>query len=340
MINKHTVQSKKGFWRAVLILTVVGSLFLSGCGAQAAPKVYRIGILNGFDRFGEITDGFKARMAELGYIEGENIIYDVQKANADPVEEERIATKFAADGVDLILAYPTGAALAAKAATQGTDVPVVFALAATEGNDLVDSVAQPGGNITGVRFPGPDLVIKRLEILLELAPQIERLYIPHDPSYPNSLPTLEMLRPAASSLGVTLVEMPINSVEEIGADLQARAEANDIDMDAILLLPEPLTQSPAAWEMIARFAAEHNLPLVASVDSTVENGAIFSYSPIPYKLGEQAAPLADQVLQGTPAGTIIVVTAEAHLRLNYKMAQELGLTVPEGILNLATDIIR
>jgi putative ABC transport system substrate-binding protein len=340
MINKDNVQNKKGNWLGVFILMVVGSLFLSGCGAQAAPKVYRVGILNGFERFAEITDGFKTGMIELGYVEGENIIYDVQKTNADPVEEERTAAKFVADGVDLILAFPTGSALAAKAATQGTDVPVVFALGAIEGNDLVDSVAQPGGNITGVRFPGPDLVVKRLELLLDLAPQIERLYIPHDPNYPNSLPTLEALRPAASSLGVTLVEVPVNSVEEIEADLQARTEADDIGVDAIFILPERLTQSLAAWEMITRFAAEHSLPLVGSSDSSVEIGAVFSYSTIPYKVGEQAAPLADQVLKGTPAGTIIVVTAEAYLRLNYKLAQELGLTVPEGILNLATDIIR
>lgn len=340
MIDNHSIQSKKGFWIVTLILLVAGSLFLSGCGAQAAPKVYRVGILNGFERFAEITDGFKAGMAELGYIEGENIIYDVQKANADPVEEERVAAKFAADGVDLILAFPTGPALAAKAATQGTDIPVVFALGAIEGNDLVDSVAQPGGNVTGVRSPGPDLVVKRLEFLLELAPQVKRIYVPYDPNYPNSPPVLEALRPAASSLGVTLVEVPIHSAAELEADLQARVEAAEIGMDAIQILPEILTQSPPAWRLVSEFAAEYKLPLIGSSGSTVENGAVFSYSIASYETGELAAPLADKILKGTPAGTILVVTAPTHLRLNYKLAQELGLAVPESLLSLATEIIR
>ena len=152
----------------VFILIVAVCVFLGGCG-EKKQKMYRVGILSGADPFINITDGFKAKMAELGYVEGKNISYDFQKLNVNPVGEKRAAEKFVQDKVDLIFAFPTEPALAAQAATQGTDIPVVFAMAGIEGNNLVESVSKPGGNVTGLRFPGPELTVKRLELLHELA---------------------------------------------------------------------------------------------------------------------------------------------------------------------------
>ncbi len=339
MRGKNNSQNRTGIWWTMLIGVVVVSLLLSGCGAKK-PKVYRVGIVGGLEAFAPTADGFKARMAELGYVESENIVYDVQVANFDPAGMQQVLEQFVADEVDLIFAFTTEATVVAKAATQGTDIPVVFAIAGIEGNDLVESVRQPGGNITGVRYPGPDLVVKRFEFLHELAPQIKRLYIPYDPNYPNGPPALEALRPVASSHGVTLVETPVTSVEEIQADLQARAASGDTGMDAIQILPEALTQSPAGWEAISTFAAEHKLPLVGSALFSADIGGVFSYCIDFAENGELAAPIADKVLKGTPAGTIPLVTPEAHLRINYKVAQELGLTVPEGMLSMAMEVIR
>src|SRR3954462_11004985 len=106
-------------------------LVLSGCGATA-PKVYRFGILSGLDFFANTADGFKAKMTELGYVEGQNITYDIQKTNVDPAAEEQILNKFVADKVDLIFVFRTELSLAANKAIQGTDIPVVFAQAFTE----------------------------------------------------------------------------------------------------------------------------------------------------------------------------------------------------------------
>lgn len=78
--------------------------------------------------------------------------------------------------MDLIFAFPTPSAIAAKAATQGTKIPVVFAMATLEGTDIVKSVREPGGNITGVRYPGPETLTKRLEILAEMAPRAKRVW--------------------------------------------------------------------------------------------------------------------------------------------------------------------
>jgi len=323
----------------VLILLVVVCVFLGGCG-EKAQKMRRVSIVSGTDAFLEIADGFKATMAELGYVEGKNIIYDLQKLNADPVGEKRVAEKFVHDKVDLIFAFPTEPAFAAKAAAQGTDIPVVFAMAGIEGNNLVESVAKPGGNITGVRYPGPEHTGKRLEILHELVPQARRILITYDQNYPTIPATLGQLRPAASSLGLTLVEDPVKNVAQLKAALRKRAASADIDIDAILIMPEILTQSPDGWAIISKFAAEHKLPIAGSAAFEADTGAIFSYIPDLVEMGMLAASLADKVFNGTPAGTMMVVTPDSHLRLNYKALQRLGLTATEGLLSRADEIIR
>jgi putative ABC transport system substrate-binding protein len=332
-------QNKIGNWWAMLTWIVVVSLLLSGCGAEK-PKVYRVGILSGLQWFDSTVDGFKAGMTELGYVEGENIVYDVQKEYVDVDVQQQILEKFVADEVDLIFVFPTEVSLMAKEVTQGTDTPVLFAHAALEGNDLVESVSQPGGNITGVRYPGPDILVKRLEFLQELAPKAKRVLVYYDPHYPNNPPTLELLRPTASTMGITLVEVQATSAEEIKADLQARSASSDIGIDAILMMSEVVSTGPEAIAAITQFAAQHKVPILGGVMVPGDDGILLGYAPDAVDVGEVAAPLADKILKGTPAGTIPVVSPDSYLHFNYKQAQYFGLTVPEGILSQAVEIIR
>jgi putative ABC transport system substrate-binding protein len=315
----------------LLILAALFALLMSGCGAEK-PKVYRVGILSGLDFFADTADGFKAKMTELGYVEGENIIYDMQTTNFDPAEEQRILEKFVADEVDLIFTFPTEVTLAAKAATQGTDIPVLFAQTFTEGVDLIESVREPGGNITGVRYPGPDLAVNGLETLHEIAPQAKRIWVPYLKGYPSVPAQLEVIRPVAESLGITLVEVPATSTAEIEAELQARAQSADLGIDAILTIYEPLATWPDVVAVVTQFAAEHQLP--------IGNQVVFRIVVDNVQVGRQAAPLADKILKGTPAGTIPVASADPILVINYTEAQELGLPVPESLLNQADEIIR
>jgi putative tryptophan/tyrosine transport system substrate-binding protein len=242
--------------------------------------------------------------------------------------------------VDLIFVFPTSASKSAKALTRETNIPVVFTFTTTEGNDLIASVREPGGNITGVRFPGPDLVAKRFELLMQLAPRVKRLWITYDTNYPTAKSSLESLRPVASSSGVTIVEVPAASVADIQADLQARTKSKDIGMDAILIMPELLSQSQEGWAVISKFAADHRLPIAGSEAFEADQGAVFTYIPDNVEFGRLAAALADKVLKGIPAGTIPVITPESRLRLNYRVAQKLGLKVPQGMLKLANEVVR
>ncbi|HEY4689390.1 MAG TPA: ABC transporter substrate-binding protein [Anaerolineae bacterium] len=336
--SKNSQRNARKGW-TILVGVIVVTLLLSGCAASQ-PKVYRVGILIGFAPFAEIADGFKAKMADLGYVEGKNITYDVQTVDVDPAKEQQVLQKFVADKVDLIFAFPTGPAVSAKAAAQGTGIPVVFAMAGLEETDLVESVRQPGGNITGVRFPGPENTMKRFEFLRQLAPQAKRVYLAYNANYPANANALEVLRPAAASEGVMLVEAPITSLEELKADLQTRAASDDLGMDAIFIMPDDLTQSPDGVPVIVEFAAKHHMPIGGAAAFWADAGALYSYVANFLEMGELAAPLADKIFKGSSAGTIPVVSPEQYLRLNYTAAQGLGLTVPEGLLSQAQEIIR
>jgi putative ABC transport system substrate-binding protein len=338
MSNQRNSRWKHPKVWAALSWAIVIALLLSGCAQQ--PKVYRVGILSGLEYFANTVDGLKAGMAELGYKEGQNIIYDVQKTNFDPAAEDKILKKFVADQVDLIFVFPTEASLEAKAATQGTNIPVLFANANIEGVELVKSVREPGGNITGVRFPGPDLVLKRFEIMRELVPQAKRMLVAYQRGYPIVASEMDALRPAAQAAGVTLVEIPADTPAELQAELDKRAAAADIGFDAILLIPEPLVGVPAGFAVVAKLAYERKLPIGGTYIASGDYVSIFGVAPDNVAVGKQAAPLADKFLKGTPAGTIPVASAEGNLVINLKAAQAFGLTVSDGLLRQAVEVIR
>ena len=229
--------------------------------------------------------------------------------------------------------------MAAKAATEGTNIPVLFTFANIEDTDLVESVRHPGGHITGVRYPGPDLAIKRFEIMLELVPQAKQIWIPYQRGYPIVASQLKALRLVAVSSGVTLTEFPAENAAELKAELDSRAKSADIGMDAILFIAEPLTVTTDAFTVMGKFAAEHKVPIGGALMLVGDYGSVFGVNVDTIKAGKQAAILADKILKGTSAGTIPVVSADSYLQINYKAIKELGLE-SEGLLSRADEIIR
>ncbi len=337
MLNRLYAHNHPRLWHAFLVWLTLTALLLSGCGF-GQPRVYRVGILQGGGSFVEITDGFKKAMTDLGYIEGQNIVYIIQPARNDPEQDRVLLQRFVDEQVDVLFTFPTGSALLAREVTAGTTVPVIFAYAGIEGNHLVESVRQPGGNMTGVRFPGPEQVSKRLEILLEIAPQVERVWVGYDKNSTNAPPSLEALRQFAASQEVTLIEVPATTVEELTDDLDRRAKKDDLGFDAIILMPDGLNSNGVA--RFTKFAARHKIPLCGSNRDSVEGGALFGNGSNFFDVGMLAASLADKILKGTPAGSIPVVTPEQQLWINYNVARKLGLTVPEGLLKTADEVIR
>jgi len=329
----------RGPWTLVSVF-IVFAMLLSGCGGLQKKKVYHVGILSGLSSFSAIVDGFKAKMTELGYVEGENIVYDVQSTNVDIDVYKQISKKFVDDGVDLILAFPTEAAMEAKIATDGTDIPVVFAMGFTDipGVNLVNSIREPGGNITGVRYPSVDIASKRLEFLLEIVPNAKRIFVPYLKGYPSVPGQLEGIRSQAQTLEIELVEFGTDSPAELQSEMDKLTGDNSVD--AILMLAEPLVTTPSFYDVLGKFSYDNKVPMGGALINLDGYETIFGLRPDARTVGEQTALLADKIFSGTPAGTIPVFTPINYFDVNYRTATEFGLSVPEGLLRLADNVIR
>lgn len=323
----------------LLLITVAVCISLGSCSGKK-EKVYHVGIVTDYSPFKIIADSFESGMAELGYIEGKNITYDIQIKNLDPEGQKMAVEKFIKDKVDLIFTFPTEASVIAYKLAQGTGIPVLFAYCGVEGNIPIESVRHPGDNITGVRYPGPDNVVKFLELMLEIKPETKRIWATYNPNYPNTVVMLDALRKAVSSYNMELMEAPNQKIEEVEADLKQMEESGKVNIDAILLLPEGLSQSPEVSKVIIEFANKHNIPVGGGVPFTLDWGAIFCFLPDEAESGRLAATSAHKIFTGIPAGTIPLVTPENQLWLNYKAIQALGLTASEGLLRQAKEIIR
>lgn len=332
-------RENKIIFQGVLVLLALVCLFLTDCNKKE-KKVYRVGILRGLEYLVDIPFGFKQKMTEMGYVEDDNIIYDLQMTNFEPAKEKRILEKFVKDDVDLIFTCPTEASIRAKKIANGSSIPVLFAFANIEDTGLVESVRYPGGNISGVRYPGPDIAIKRFEILLELVPEAKVILIPYQRGYPIVSGQINALRPVAQALNIRLDEIPASDAEELKANLDATAAAGGAAIDAILFIAEPLSVTPQNFKVIAEFAAKHHLPVGGTLISVGQYHSLFGVNVNTRDAGRQAAVLADKILNGIPAGTIPVVSAENYIEINYLEAKRLGLTVNEGLLSIANRIIR
>jgi putative tryptophan/tyrosine transport system substrate-binding protein len=336
----QNMQGKSSKVWALLTVLLIAAMLLSGCG-QAKPKVYRVGILSGFDFPGDTVEaGFKDAMTELGYVEGENIIYDLQKTHVvDMQAYQDITQKFIDDKVDLILSYPSEASLAAKQVAEGSGVPVLFSFAAGEG--LYDSVQTPGGNITGVRYPLIEIGLSHFEITMQLVPDAKKVLIPYYTDYPILPPQFEAIAPLAEAAGVTIIKAPVTNGDEMQAFFDGLLAEGEPDIDAIFYLVGPASTSPDIASVAAQFGAKYQIPITTGTFlGPDDTWTITDVNVGFYTSGELAAPLADKIFQGVPAGTIPVVTPNTYMRVNYTTAQEIGLTVPESLLKQADEIIR
>jgi putative tryptophan/tyrosine transport system substrate-binding protein len=322
---------------AVVIIAVALLYFFVLKKEEIQPKTYHVGVLSAVDYFFPIVDALKTNMADLGYIEGENIFYDVQKGPA--VGNQAILNKFVQDKVDLIVVFPTEATLEAKEATKNTNIPIISLVAYFEGNGLINTTQNPGGNITGVRLSINEVCAKRLETLNKIDPSAKRIMVPYLKDYTTVQPGLDTVKTIAASLGLTIVEAPFASPPEMTSYFSALA-SGDVGFDAILLIAEPVSIVTDFADQIFAFADAHKIP-VAGVDvKDVASGPILGIMASNSEYARLAAPIADKIFRGTLVGSIPIATPENDLEINYKVIRSLGLTVPEDVLDLATKVVR
>lgn len=278
-------------------------------------------------------EGFKAAMAARGYREGEGTRYLYSGPAGDVSRLPGIVAAQLAEGVDLLVASSTPAALTAAKAASQANIPVIFAPV----NDpvaarIVDSLARPGGQVTGVKLPaGDDL---RLLWLTRIAPDVRHVFVPYNPADPSALTSVGVITAAATQLGVTLHLQAVATRAALSASLAALPD----DVQAVFLPRDSMVEG--AIEEVVAHANRRRMPVSAPSHQQVEQGALFAFGFSHREIGERAARLATHVLNGVSAGNIPVESAESTLIINLQAADAIGRHVPDEILALADIVLR
>ncbi len=317
------------------LAVTLASLLVCFTSLVEAQKVYRIGSLVATDQFIPAWEGFKKKMAELGYMEGKNITYEFHNANGERNALKTLAEKLVKDKHDVIVTSSTTATAPVAKASAGTNIPVVF-LSAGNPLEFIKSYASSGNNITGISSSSLDLIDKRMELLKELVPGVKRVIALQVPSGTNYKETRHLTLEAARKVGLVLVEVQASGHEEIKSKTSSFV-ARKLG-DAVFLPPD--TAVMAAIEEIAQQAIKERLAVVGPNIENVKKGALAAYSSDFFALGQQGAVLVDKVLKGTrPTDLPIEQPFKLKLVINLKTAKAIGLKIPKEILLRADEVI-
>ena len=273
-------------------------------------------------------------LRDLGYVDGKTISIDYLSANARPEQYPAIAAECVRLKADVIVVSTTPAAQAAKKAT--LTIPIVMlSLGDPIGAGLVESLARPGGNVTGMTFIAGALAAKRLEILRDLSPKISRVLVLTYPSDPISAPQIESIKKAAGSMGVTLIVQNIQAAADLPAAFDAGAKER---VQGLIVTVESIFT--VNYAQVIALAAKHKLPAVYGNVQFAPNGGLISYAADFPLLYASAASYVDKILKGAkPADLPVMQPTKFLFELNLKTAKALGITVPAILLLRADRVI-
>jgi putative tryptophan/tyrosine transport system substrate-binding protein len=300
--------------------------------AQQIDQPRRIGVL-GADAtvWKPWMAAFIARLRELGW--GENIAIEYRWAEGMSRRVSEIAAEFLRQDVDVILTYGSAVPILKQATMT---IPIVFAVAFDPVRDgLVQSLAHPGGNVTGISIQQLDLVGKRLELLREAIPQLHRLAILADAGYAEPMLEADRVKSAAQALGLEAARLGIWGTQDITPALVAlkgKADALYVVSDALIA---------ANRTRIIRLALSEGLPTILSYDDYVEAGGLMSYGPNYADLFRQAADMVDKILHGAkPSDIPVGQPTKFDFAINVNTATALGLNMPPKLLATADQVIK
>jgi len=303
--------------------------------AQQAAKVYRIGYLGTTPTTPEIWQAFVEGLREHGYVEGQNIIIERRYSNGRTERFSALAAELVRLRVDILVAVAAPATRAAKEAT--TTIPIVsVAVQDPVALGSVQSLARPGGNITGPTLTGGLAIVgKQLELLKETVPGVSRvavLWNPANPMLPQQLRDAEI---AAPSLNVQLQPVEARSPDEFDRAFSAILQGRP---GALLVLTDPMFFGQRT--RLADFAARNRLPALYGLRAHVEAGGLMAYGASIPALFRRAAGYVDKLLKGAdPAELPMEQPSKFELTINMKTARALGLTIPPSILLRADRVI-
>ncbi|AMN40367.1 ABC transporter substrate-binding protein [Rhodoplanes sp. Z2-YC6860] len=280
---------------------------------------------------------FQAQMTALGYVSEKTVRYDFRWAAGDLSRLPELASQLVRERVRLIMARSTPVALAARSVTK--EVPIIVPLMADPvGIGLVDSLARPGGNITGLSTISADLSSKRLELLREIVPGLSRAAILWDATNPAFALSARHTEDAARTLGIALQVFGVQSGGGIGDLLDAVRKSQPQGL--IVAIPAGAAQFGGDFTSVTASIAQQGIPAVYAEKEYIKAGGLLSYGPNYIDLFRRAAIYADKVLKGArPADIPVEEPTKFEMVVNLKTAKALGVTISPMMLTRADEVI-
>ncbi len=328
-------KSKKVFCLALGALLLALSLPVE---AQQPAKIPRIGYVSGTgdaSNQGPYVEALRQGMRDLGYVEGKNFVIEYRGAAGKPDRTPSLVTELVELKVD-VLVVPTAASIrAAKRATK--TIPIIMVTQVDPvATGLVDSLARPGGNITGIATLQRDLSGKRLELLTEVVPRLSRVGVLRNPDDETGI-GFKDYEPAARALKIRLHSLDARGPNP---DLEgAFREAVKARVNAVITITNnPLFRNS---KRITDLALKNRLPSMYEGSTWVEAGGLMSYSANDLEIFRRAATYVDKILKGAkPADVPIEQPTKFEFVINLKTAKHIGVTVPQKVLVRADKVIK
>jgi putative ABC transport system substrate-binding protein len=322
----------------LIVAFALGLLVTSPAAAvQPPPKVARIGVLTpGSPGPSPSLEAFRQGLHELGYVEGRNLVIEWRFAEGGLHQLPGFAAEFVRLKVDVIFAINTPAALAAKNAT--STIPIVI----TRISDpvrvgLIDSLARPGGNITGVSTISPELGAKRLELIGALLPEVSGVALLWNSANTGHALIVREIEAAGPPLGV---QVQVLGVQGPSPDFESAFEAATRGQAGALFVIDDLMIS-SHQTRILEWAAKNRLPVFSQFREFAEAGGLMAYGPNNDEMFRRVAFFIDKILRGAkPADLPVEQPTAFELVINLKTADALGLMIPPTLLFQANEVIR
>ena len=304
--------------------------------AQPRGTIPRVGVLDpSFPPGPSCLAGFREGLRDLGYVEGQTITLVSRYAEGQPDRLPVLAAELVQLTPDVLWTHSNPAAHAAKQAT--TTIPIVVGLASFDATPgLVESLARPGGNLTGLDSMHTEVVGRRLALLKEVVPTITRVALLVDPTNPSHIGGLHNLAAEAQTLGVQLQSIEVNAPETLEGALAAIIEGGA----EALMFEGPLFSGNTLQRILA-FASRHRLPTVSGGRNYTTAGVLLGYGMAAYDQCHRSAVFVDKILKGAkPADLPVERAYKFELIVNLQAAKALGLTIPPAVLFQANEVVQ
>jgi putative tryptophan/tyrosine transport system substrate-binding protein len=321
----------------ILFVGGAAAAWSSEGAAQQPGKIYRVGLLTNGVVVGATDERRKnlvSSLAAQGFVEGRNLTFEQRSADGQRGRLAGLVDELTAANVDVIVTFGYPPALAAKNSAKA--IPVVVTGAGDPvATGLVDGLARPGGNLTGVTELSTDLSAKRLEILRDAVPNLRRVAMLWNADDLGMTLRYQSAQSAAGVLGVKVQALGVREPDDFD---HAFAEMQRDLPQAILMVSDALTMLNR--KHVVEFANANRLPTIFEVGSVVRDGGLMSYGPKQSEIGERAGDLVARILRGArPADLPLELPTHFEFLVNLKAARSLGIELPPTLVSRADDVI-